>query len=219
MGVVYHDTVGHELDKAAGRLEAYVGTTNLPTELARRWRDAASVAAGQLPKPTLRRCLDEAEVILENIGASSHAWRSDELESGFEQRLSRFGQALAAHVDSRATAIPEELQNLYDSIQQHRLGRDGGRRMERVEMAIRLARWLADQNAASHGKSSSLLAIAQGYAGDGGYVDWARQVLRGGEPNKDLGRGVCAAGGSRHRIARGREPAVRAGPRGAAGNG
>jgi hypothetical protein len=83
MGIVYHDTVGHDLDKAAGRLEAYIGATNLPTELARRWRDAASVAAGQLPKPALRRCMDEAEIIIESIGAQSHAWRSSELESGF----------------------------------------------------------------------------------------------------------------------------------------
>ena len=186
MGVVYDDTVGHDLDKAAGRLEGYVGTTNLPTKFARRWRDAASAAARQLPKGTLRRCLDEAEMIIENIGASSHALRSDELESGFEQRLSRFGQALTAHIGSRASAIPEELQNLYDSMQQHRLGRDGGRRMERVAMAIRLARWLTDQNTTGGGKPPSLLALAQGYAGNSGYVDWARQVLRGGEPNKDL---------------------------------
>jgi hypothetical protein len=186
MGVVYDESVGHYLDKAVGRLESYVGATNLPTELARRWRDGASVAAGKLSKPTQRRCLEEADTILENIGASNHAWRSGELESGFEQRLSRLGQALTAHVDSRATAIPEELHNLYTSIQKHRLGRAGGRRIERVEMAVRLARWLADQTATSHSKSSSLVAIAQGYAHDSGYVDWARQVLRGGEANKDL---------------------------------
>lgn len=186
MGVIFHDAVGHDLDKAAGRLEVYIGANNLPPELARRWRDAASAAAGQLPKATLRRCLDEAEIIIENIGAQSHVWRSSELESGFDQRLSRFGLALTAHVDSRATAISGELQDLYGSILQHRLGHDGGRRMERLAMAIRLSRWLADHNAGKSGKSTSLLAIAQGYAGDTGFVDWARQVLRGGESNKDL---------------------------------
>jgi hypothetical protein len=186
MGVVYHDAVGRELDKAAGRLESYVGTANLPTEIAKRWRDAAATATVQLPKPALRRCLDEAETILENIGATNHAWRSSELESGFEQRLSRLGQALAAHVDARATSISEKLQSVYGSLQQHRLGRDNSRRMERAAMAIRLARWLADRNTGSHVTPSNLLAIAQGYAGDGGFVDWARQVLRGGEPNKDL---------------------------------
>jgi hypothetical protein len=186
MGVIYHDTVGHDLDRSAGRLEAYAGTTNLPAETARRWRDAASVAAGQLSKAALRRCLDEAESILEHIGAHDHAWRSGELESGFEQRLARFGRALTAHVDARATAIPGELQDLYGSIQHHRLGRDGGRRMERVAMAVRLARWLADHTAGDPNKAVGLLTVAQGYAGDAGFVDWARQVLRGGEPNKDL---------------------------------
>ncbi|MBM4093573.1 MAG: BREX-2 system phosphatase PglZ, partial [Planctomycetes bacterium] len=169
-----------------GRLEATIGTTNLPIEIARRWRDASATAASQLAGATLRRCLEEAEAILENIGAASHAWRSNELESGFEQRLSRFGQALAAHVDARATAISDELQNVYATLHQHRLGRVGGRRMDRAAMAIRLARWLADQNTGSRTTPSSLLAIAQSYAADGGFVDWARRVLRGGEPNKDL---------------------------------
>lgn len=186
LGVVYHDTVGHDLDKAAGRLEAYIGATNLPAELARRWCDAASVAVVQLPQPARRRCLDEAETLIENIGAASHTWRSSELESGFEQRLSHFGQALRSHVDSRATGIPEELQNLYASVQQHRLWRDAGRRAERVTMAIRLSRWLADRNAGNPGDVAGWLAIAQAYAGDGGFVDWARQVLHGGERNKDL---------------------------------
>jgi hypothetical protein len=107
-------------------------------------------------------------------------------ESGFEQRLSRLAQALTAHVDMRATVISPELQNLYAATKQHRLGRAGGRRMTRVEMGIRLARWVADQNTATKVRSSSLTAIAQKYAQDGGYIDWARQVLRGGEANKDL---------------------------------
>lgn len=186
MGVVYDDSVGHELDKAAGRLEGYVGTTSLSTEVARRWRGAASVAVGQLSKAFLRPCLDEAEMIIENIGASGHAWRSSELESGFEQRLSRFGKALTAQIDAAATRVSEELERLHASMQQHRLGRDGGRRMERAAMAIRLARWLADQNTASDMKPISLLTLAGRYAGNSGFVDWARQVLRGGEPNKDL---------------------------------
>ena len=187
MGVVYHDQVSHELDKAAGRLEAYVSTTNLPVEVARRWRDAAGDAAAQLPKATLRHCVDEAETILTAIGAIDHAWRSDQLDSGFEQRLSRFGRALAAHVDARATGVSEELLNLRESILQHRLGRVKDRRMERVEMAFRLARWLADQNAGEgQDRPTGLAALARQYASDGGFVDWARRVLRGGEANKDL---------------------------------
>ena len=126
MGVVYHDAVGHGLDKAVGRLESYGGTANLASDVAKRWRDAASTAAESLPRPMLRRCQDDAEAILERIGASDHARHSDQLESGFEQRLSRLGTALVAHVEARATAISTELQDLDASVTKHRLGREGG---------------------------------------------------------------------------------------------
>ena len=188
MEVVYHPSVGSDLDKAVGRLEAYVGQTNLSPQLAGRWRDAAVIATGQLSREVRRYCLDRADDILESTGAKDHAWRSDTLEIGFEQRISRLGRALIAHVDARATTISEELQHICDSLWQHRLGRDGGRRMDRVAMAIRLARWLAEQSTAPSDKASSLSALARSYAADGGYVDWARQVLRGGEANKDLAR-------------------------------
>ncbi|HAI12820.1 MAG TPA: BREX-2 system phosphatase PglZ [Phycisphaerales bacterium] len=186
MGIVYHDKVGHELDKAAGRLEAYVGSTNLQPSIAQRWRDASAMAAMQLSPNVFRHSLEEAEVIIENIGARDHVWHSDMLESGFDQRLSRFGLALATQVDSRATSLSEELVNVYKNLQQHRMGRDNNRRMQRVTMAIRLAHWLADQNIDKSAKTTSLLSLAQDYASTGGFVDWARRVLRGGESNKDL---------------------------------
>lgn len=186
LGVVYHEAVDYTLDKAAGRLESYVGQTNLAQDVLLGWRDAASVAAGQLQRPMLRRCLDDAEEILANIGASDFAWHSNDLDSGFEQRLSRLAGALVAHADARAKTISAELQNIYASVTNHRLGREGGRRMERVLMALRLARWLADRASQDFSKPEGLAAIARAYAAEGGFVDWARRVLRGGEPNKDL---------------------------------
>ncbi|MCO6436557.1 MAG: BREX-2 system phosphatase PglZ [Phycisphaerae bacterium] len=186
MGVVYHDAVGHELDKAAGRLESYVGATSLDTDSARRWRDAASTVVGLLPRETLRRCKDEAEAILKSIGAADHARHSNELDSGFEQRLSRFGGALIAHIDARATSVSAELQEINASVMSHRLARDGSRRTERVTMALRLARWLADQRRQNVSQPVGLAVIARSYSVDGGFVDWARRVLRGGESNKDL---------------------------------
>jgi hypothetical protein len=186
MDVVYHPDVGHELDKAAGRLESYVGIPNLPVEDALRWRDAAAAAANFLAHSAYRRCHDEAETILENIGATAHAWRSEHLESGFEQRLSRFGHALTAQLDAKATAISDELQSLYASAEQHRLGRDDGRRIERAAMALRLARWLGDRRSDETSVPVGITSLAQRYAANSGFVDWARQVLRGGEPNKNL---------------------------------
>jgi hypothetical protein len=186
MGVVYDEAVAHELDKAAGRLEAYAGTTNLSLAIAKRWRNAAAECIDQISRPAQRRCLEQAEAILNSVGATAHAWRSTALESGFEQRLTRFGLALTTHVDSRATSLPGALADLHMQVRGHRMARDGGRRIQRAEMAVRLARWLANQNAAPAAKASDLVEMARGYAAEGGFVDWARQVLRGGEPNKDL---------------------------------
>ena len=53
-------------------------------------------------------------------------------------------------------------------------------------MALRLARWVADHNAGVRIKPASLLAMAQEYVADGGFVDWARQVLRGDVKEADL---------------------------------
>lgn len=187
MEVVLHDDAGPELDKAVGRFEAWLGLDSPAPEHLRRWRDAAAVVLRQLKNPVLRRVLDEAEALLRQAGAAEHAWRSAELESAFEQRLGRFASALTAQVESRATAIGTELQPLFGTVRRHRLGRTADRRIGRLQMAMRLARWLADRNAAAAVPGAAGLAeMAAAYARDGSLVDWARQVLRGGEPNKEL---------------------------------
>ena len=187
MEVVFHDAAGPELDKAVGRFEAWLGLDNPAPEPLRRWRDAAADVLRQLKNPTLRRVLDDAEALLRQVGAAEHAWRSTELESAFEQRLGRFAAALTAQVESRATAIGTELQPLFGAVRRHRLGRTSDRRLARLQMAMRLARWLADRNAAAAAPGATGLAeMAAAYAREGSLVDWARQVLRGGEPNPEL---------------------------------
>ena len=186
MGVVFDEGVGHELDKAAGRLETFVGVDNLSAEDARRWRDAASGCLARLARPQHRQCLDDAEAILRAIGAEPHAWRSPELDSGLEWRLTRLGQAFAAHITNRAKTVSQELRGIYDAVRAHRRVRLTDRRMVRTEMALRLSRWLADREAEPRAVPASLDESAKRYAVDGALVDWARQVLRGGEANPEL---------------------------------
>ncbi|KKL48959.1 hypothetical protein LCGC14_2320300, partial [marine sediment metagenome] len=186
MGVVFDEDVGHELDKAAGRLETFVGVDNLSAEDARRWRDAASGCLARLARPQQRQCLDDAEAVLRAIGADPHAWRSAELDSGLEQRLARLGQAFSAHVTSRAKIVSQELQGVYDAVRTHRRARLADRRMVRAEMALRLSRWLADREAEPAADPTTLEESAKRYAADGALVDWVRHVLRGGEANQEL---------------------------------
>jgi len=143
----------------------------------------------QLSREQQRQSLEDAEAILRSIGADSHAWRSPELASGLEQRLARFGQALVSHVSARAKTISTELLGLYDAVRSHRGARTADRRMARAEMALRLSRWLADSECKPTEAFSTLTDAAKRYAVDGALVDWARQVLRGGEANKDLAAG------------------------------
>jgi len=186
MGVVFHCDVGHELDKAAGRLESYLGATELSPGLARRWGDAAARAAKLLSDKTLRCCHDEAETILRAIGADEHAWRSDVLPLGLEQRLSQMGRVIVAALESGEAVQPAEPDELLHTIYRHRLGRGRGRRLERVEMALRLVRWVSSRRSEDSAKTPGLVDAARSYVGEGCFVDWARQVLRGGEANPEL---------------------------------
>lgn len=189
MGVVYDEGVGHELDKAAGRLETIIGSSSLSAGDARRWYAASVECLDLLSREQQRQSLEDAEGVLRLIGADAHAWRSSELASGLEQRLARFGQALVSHVSARAKTVSTELLGLYDAVRSHRGARTADRRMARAEMALRLSRWLADSEGKPTEQSSTLTGAAKRYAADSALVDWARQVLRGGEANKDLAAG------------------------------
>ncbi len=184
--VVYHDAIGSQLDKAAGRLEAYAGISHLSLSDARQWQTAALSALPDISASAAQKSIEDAQNILIQIGAGDHAWLSANLDSALEQRLSRLARAITAHVDARSTTLSDELCNLYNAVFEHRLARQPDRRFERVQMAIRLARWLANQLVAAPTTSMPLVDLARQYASDGGFVDWARQVLRGGEPNPEL---------------------------------
>jgi len=184
--VVYHDAIGSQLDKAAGRLEAHAGISHLSVAAARQWQTAALSALPDISASAAQKSIEDAQNILIQIGAGDHAWLSANLDCALEQRLSRLARAITAHVDARSTTLSDELCNLYNAVFEHRLARQPDRRFERVQMAIRLARWLANQLVAVPTPSATLADLARQYASDGGFVDWARQVLRGGEPNPEL---------------------------------
>ena len=134
--------------KASGRLEAWLGGGELSTNLALGWADAAEalvrrrLITGGLKAIGLQ--LDQADALLVELGAESVAHRSDVLKTGFEHRLGRFGMALHEFAKSRAKRVPPVLSGAVDAVQRHMLaGTDTERtRAARVEMALRLARWL-----------------------------------------------------------------------------
>ncbi len=189
LGVIHHPSAGGALDKAAGRIEQLTGNAEIEPEAAQRWSAAAlEVARRGFPREKERRLwLERADDLLESVGAGSHAHLSDVSPAGFEQRLARFGRALE-HVAARpGTAGAAELLDARDRVLAHDMARGGGaRRMERVTMAVRLLRWLRGVD--SRRPPASLSEAAAGFAAEGGFVDWARRAIMGGEAEPTLSR-------------------------------
>lgn len=133
-----------------------------------------------------RRLLDEAQAHAQAGGASALAASSEWLPAGHAAREAQAATALVAFVEGPA---PERLASLieaFDRLGAHRL--DGAlRRSEHVEarkMAVRLAAWLLtrimSRGLAEHGTVwQPAIDLARRYSEEGGFLDWARQGVRG----------------------------------------
>ena len=185
-----------KLDKAAGRIEKYLGQAKLDELVARRWQAAATeIARLHLPNVTIRSgWLRRADEILEAIEADQYAYLSGTSPQGFAQRLARYGQALVAALDNAGVAVPEQVDVAYRQVAEHEQAKweRGSRCLQRVEMSARLLRWLfslrhaAAQPGVPGAPAASFAAAAREQALAGGFVDWARYTLRGGEPVHEL---------------------------------
>jgi hypothetical protein len=183
LGVVHHPKAGGRLDRAAGRLERFLGGATPEAEVLDRWHAAATEAIRLLDSDRRAKgqLLDRAEEILREVQAESFAHFSDVLPLGFDQRLARLGGLLGE--PSQAEAL--------EAVRKHDQARREPRRLEAVEMALRLVRWLkATPNATA--SPGSLAESAHDYLAQGSFVDWARSVLRTvGEPVRGLAEGYA----------------------------
>jgi hypothetical protein len=175
-----------ELTAAAIRLERYVGS-RVETAAGRLLANAALRALRAVEPAAARRSLDGAERILVDIGAETKVRVSSVLISGFEARLTDFAaalqHALAEPGSPPAGAALEAAAT--DALSHDQAKGAQSSRAERLNMALRLARWLRRPKPTPPRAFSEL---ARGYTEEGGYVDRARLALRGGD---DLG-GVSA---------------------------
>lgn len=188
LGVVHHPQANGRLDRAAGRLERYLGGPTPEPGLVERWHAAATDAVRLLERDTRARnhLLHRAEEVLREVQAEEFAHLSDVLPLGFEQRLDRLGRLLGRGLEAGVPA--GELTEARESVRRHDLARREPRRLERVEMAFRLSRWLDGPASAP---LSSLGEAARDYLALGSFVDWARSVMRGCEPARELSEGYA----------------------------
>ncbi|MFO0881536.1 MAG: BREX-2 system phosphatase PglZ [Gemmataceae bacterium] len=189
LGVVHHPGAVGRLDRAAGRLERFLGGQTPEPPLVERWHAAAAEAVRLLggDRGTRNRLLHRAESILREVQAEDHAHLSDVLPLGLHQRLARLGGLLGRVTEGSLSA--GELAQARESARRHDEARREPRQVERVDMALRLARWLAQSG--DQKTPQSLGEASRDYLAVGSFVDWARSILRGSEQVRELADGYA----------------------------
>jgi len=187
-GVVFHPKASGRVEKAVGKMEErFFGGTSPNPQLLARWSAAATeVVRLQLTEPKEKRAqLQRADEILQEIGADSFAYLSDTSPHGFDQRLATFGDRLAQTLVSHDPRSVEHLAEARRDVLDHDRSDRENRRLDRVQMALRLIRWLSHVQSQDAAPQSLDDAVSYQLS-EGGFVDWARLTLRAGDPVRQL---------------------------------
>ena len=185
-GVVFSKDTKGKLERAIGKLEEKYFDGHAPEySIIERWSAAATeVVRLQLYDVRVKQSLlQRADEMLREVGAEAFAYLSDTSPIGFDLRLTDFGKKLSTAIASSKFDF-ETLIEARNSISQHDRHSRERRRLERVDMAMRLVRWLGESQ--SRDEVKSLADAACRHLSEGGYIDWARLTLRSGDPVREL---------------------------------
>ena len=179
------EEISVDLATARGKFERHFGDQHISVEQGRQLAAAAKQAVSQsgITNAQTRADIERADELLKELRIESHAINSDFSFAGFSLRLASFGNAIRTYL---AKGTPEQLQALSGlklAIQQHRCAKEEPDRVERVDMALRLCRWLGTQ---TRSLGQDFKSLAKRYAEDESFVDWARQLLYHGDSQSDL---------------------------------
>jgi hypothetical protein len=177
------------LGQAAIRLERFVNDKHVGVPEGRAWARAAEqvVRLTGLERPVL---LDRADALLRDLRVIDFAHLSDLLPAALDQRTAglRAGTVRPCGRTDRGQSCPGGAAGR-PRAPAHLDGRSAAARMERVEMARRLARWLLNAPPIRH-----ILQTAVAWQSDeGAFVDWARFRLLGGDELPDCRRPTARA--------------------------
>ena len=186
-GVVFGETVPRaELRDAAVRLEPLVGGVTVDPDVGRSLAEAGRRVLDRLSRedPAASRAAEaRTAVILTEIRAERAAGLSPALQLGFEARLLEAADVLGRAVEtSQADEAVTAWDRVHDVAGHDRAG-DNAVRIGRLTMAARIVGWLAQGRQQTF---RSFAEAAEAYALEGGFVDRARQSLRGGDQLPDV---------------------------------
>lgn len=179
------------LRSASVRLEPLLGGASIPAEVGTLWAEEAEALFRArwkgLPEAarygTSKATLDRAEALLAALKGQAGAFLSDVLPSSLEQRLRRIGSALSAGLSAgRFDGV--ELPRLRVAASRHLLADRSPERMEAVESACRVARWIDTRESPANG--TTFFALCRGFVDSCSFVDACRERLAIAESVSDL---------------------------------
>lgn len=185
------------------RLEPRVGSTATASAVLRSWaRESSAVIAGMLQDPASRASglslLARADELLGATRAGSLAEGSDLLPSGLTRRLALLAGVLRTALAGSPPATPDlpwipgaalgGIERAWALAAAHRLT-DADERTPALHAAVRLARWLSADSAAS---AASLRALLDRHGDSDAWVDSAVNDTAPGVSDPDLGVGLAS---------------------------
>src|SRR5262249_35281657 len=117
LGVVHHPQASGRLDRAAGRLERFLGGPPPDPGVGERWHAAAAEVIRLLDsdRGLKARLLHRADELLREVQAEEFAYLSEVLARGYEQRLVRLGNLIGQAVDGGAV-LSEALREAREAV-------------------------------------------------------------------------------------------------------
>ncbi|HRF06134.1 BREX-2 system phosphatase PglZ [Accumulibacter sp.] len=175
----------HDLAAAAIRLERFMGDQRIGIAEGRLWAADAAKCLKALTPALRHEVIERAELLLRELHIDAYAHLSDVLPLGLEQRLGLLAEALKTFIATPSTAPLQAVERAADSVARHAHPDPASTRMLRVKMAVRLCRWMMAERPESKGRNgrqaTGFHELAQLYAREGAFVDWARFKLLGGD--------------------------------------
>jgi hypothetical protein len=189
LDVVYRDGQPADLARAQTACqvrieERFFGGRAPPAETLRSWGELA-VRAVELHLPDERRrqeVVRDADELIKALDAMPLAALSRISRGGFERRLEDFADMLDRAIEHPDAAHRARLRAAFQRLKDHHEAIHDKPRFQRAEMAVRLVRWLTDRARGSEGATPTFAESAAAHARDGGFVTWARECARSGEP-------------------------------------
>ncbi len=160
-------------------------------QILERWGALASRLALRLEPPAMAAVLARAEQLLPDSELAEALAASRYLPRAFEAAKAQLAQALTRAADQPDRGAFESARAALENLRAHRLAGDEGRQVliERALMAVRLLGYrLIRPNLGSSGQLGpayeEMQLLAEDYAAQGAFVDYARRAARGGSADE-----------------------------------